>query len=44
MKRGDFRLKIDPKPPRQWRNRKRKPKERKLEPVCWRGREFYLHP
>jgi len=34
MTRGDFRSKVDPKPPPQWRNwKEKKPKERKLGPA-----------
>ena len=37
MKRGDFRSKIDPKPPPQWKSWKKKSRERKLGPAYWRG-------
>jgi len=38
MKRGHFRSRIDPKPPPQWKIWKKKSRERKLWPTCWRGR------
>jgi len=45
MKKGDFRSRIDPKPPLNEETGKKKLERKKLGPTCWREQELnkYFH-